>query len=146
MGAATIKRVFKKLHDRVVTYGTTRNINRTRQDLERKILEGKSKIVLLADDPFKRFWNIIIILLLIYVALYVPYNICFSKKKPGDPKTTADQVDMVVDIMFGIDIVVNFISAYDDQISGLPIIDLKKIAGNYLSGWFLIDLVAVFPV
>jgi len=80
MGGASIKRVFAKLHDRVVTYGTTKNINRTRQDIEKKILEGKSKFILLADDPFKKFWNLLVIVLLFYVAFYVPYRICFSRK------------------------------------------------------------------
>lgn len=39
MGASSIKRIFAKLHSRVVTFGTTKNINRTRQDIEKKILE-----------------------------------------------------------------------------------------------------------
>jgi DNA-binding transcriptional ArsR family regulator len=77
MGASNIKRIFKRLHDRVVTFGTTKNINRTRQDIEKKILEAKPKIVLMPDDPFKRFWSIIMIFLLGYVATLVPYHICF---------------------------------------------------------------------
>lgn len=78
MGASNIKRIFEKLHDRVVTFGTTKNINRTRQDIEKKILEKKLKIVLLADHPIKRTWNILMIFLLIYVATYVPFSICFN--------------------------------------------------------------------
>jgi uncharacterized protein YeeX (DUF496 family) len=69
----------------VVSFGTTKNINRTRQDIEKKILDQKPKIVLLADDPFKRFWNILMIFLLVYVATYVPFGICFSRALPYDP-------------------------------------------------------------
>lgn len=83
MGASSIKRIFAKLHSRVVTFGTTKNINRTRQDIEKKILEQKPKIVLLPDDPIKRFWNILMIFLLIYVATYVPYSICFKESDPS---------------------------------------------------------------
>jgi len=146
MGASNIKRVFQKLHDRVVSFGTTKNINRTRQDIEKKILDQKPKIVLLADDPFKRFWNILMIFLLAYVALYVPYGICFNKSQPGDPITAIEVVDILVDVLFFIDIIVNFISSFDDPDSGLPVISLKKIALNYLTGWFALDLVAVLPV
>lgn len=87
MGASNIKRIFKRLHDRVVTFGTTKNINRTRQDIEKKILEAKPKIVLMPDDPFKRFWNILMIFLLGYVATLVPYHICFIPKVPGAEPT-----------------------------------------------------------
>jgi len=58
----------------------------------------------------------------------------------------ADYVDLVVDFLFGIDIIVNFISAYDDPKTGYPVVSLKKIAGNYITGWFLIDFIAVLPV
>jgi hypothetical protein len=59
-------------------YGTTRNINNNVEDIEKMILEKKSKIVLLPNHPFKRFWNILVIVLLLYVATYVPFNICFG--------------------------------------------------------------------
>jgi len=87
MGASNIKRIFAKLHDRVVTFGTTKNINRTKQDIEKKILERKPRIVLLADHPIKKFWNILMIFLLIYVATYVPFSICFVDSNPDDPIT-----------------------------------------------------------
>ena len=46
--------------------------------MEKKILEKKSSLVLMPDDLFKRVWNIIIIILLFYVATYVPVSICFN--------------------------------------------------------------------
>ena len=58
----------------------------------------------------------------------------------------ADVIEMLVDILFGIDIIVNFVSAYEDPKDGLPIISFKKISVNYLTGWFFLDLIAVFPV
>ena len=53
---------------------------------------------------------------------------------------------MCVDILFGIDIIVNFLSSYEDPATGLPVISLKAIALNYLTGWFMLDLLAVLPV
>lgn len=51
---------------------------------------------------------------------------------------------MVFDILFTIDIFVQFVSAYHDDDYYL-IDDLKNIAKNYLTTWFVIDVSAIFP-
>jgi hypothetical protein len=148
IGASQIKRVFLKLHDRVINYGTTKNINIQVSDFERKILEKKSCIVLMPDDPIKRFWSILMIILLVYVVLWVPINICFYQADPNDESNDIDigtLIDGLVDGFFGIDILINFISSYEDPVNGLPVVSLKKIAINYLTSWFLIDFIAVIP-
>ena len=49
------------------------------------------------------------------MAFYVPYHICFSKNKVGDQQMeTADYIEIIVDVLFGIDIIVNFVSSYED--------------------------------
>jgi len=53
---------------------------------------------------------------------------------------------MFVDALFLIDIIINFVSAYEDPSTGLPIISLKKIAVNYVTGWFILDILAIMPV
>ena len=53
-------------------------------------------------------------------------------------------MEATVDILFGIDIVVNFISAVEDS-NGRLIVDHKTIAKNYMSGWFWLDFLACFP-
>jgi hypothetical protein len=63
-----------------------------------------------------------------------------------DPMSGEDILDACVDGLFLIDILINFISAYEDPATGLPVISLKKIAINYLTGWFFLDLLAVMPV
>lgn len=53
-------------------------------------------------------------------------------------------VDLLVDIMFIIDILINFRTTYvspTDEVVSHP----SKIAVHYLRGWFLIDLVAAIP-
>ena len=44
------------------------------------------------------------------------------------------------------DIPINFITAYEDEYTTLPVVDLKSIANNYLKGWFFIDFLTVLPV
>lgn len=137
--------MFDKLHCRVISYGTTKNINNKPVDMEKKILEKKSVFVLMPDNQFKRFWNIIVMTLLLYVATYVPYSTCFNQKQ-GDFTTPIEIFDLLVDLIFGLDMFVNFISAYEDPTSGLPVVDLGLIARNYISGWFFLDLMACMPV
>ena len=51
---------------------------------------------------------------------------------------------MLVDIMFIIDIIINFRTTYvnsQEEVISLP----SKIAAHYFKGWFLIDLVAAVP-
>ena len=96
------------------------------------------------DDAFRRFWNILMIVLLIYVVTYVPISICFVDG--ASEGVNAGQIlDQIVDIFFAMDLFIAFISAYEDPSTGLPVVSLKAIACNYLSGWFIIDFIAVFP-
>lgn len=57
---------------------------------------------------------------------------------------TWEYINLIVDVFFGIDIIVIYFSAfYDDD---FVIIDnLKDIARNYIIGWFLLDLMAITP-
>ena len=53
-------------------------------------------------------------------------------------------IELFFDVLFGIDIIVNFLSAYYDEDFILND-GLKIIAYNYVRTWLLIDLVAIFP-
>jgi potassium voltage-gated channel Eag-related subfamily H member 2 len=58
-----------------------------------------------------------------------------------DPLTA---IDLIVDIMFLIDILINFRTTYvnkNDEVVSHP----GKIAVHYFKGWFLIDMVAAIP-
>jgi len=58
-----------------------------------------------------------------------------------DPLTI---VDLVVDIMFIVDILINFRTTYvnkNDEVVSHP----GKIAVHYFKGWFLIDMIAAIP-
>jgi type III secretory pathway component EscR len=105
--------VFFKLHQRVINYGTNKNINNSTSDIEKKILEGKSIFILLPDDNIKKFWNILMIFLLFYVATWVPYNICFNASE-SEGMEWVEPVDLCVDFLFLIDILINFLSSYED--------------------------------
>ena len=97
------------------------------------------------ETVFKTIWNLIIIGLLGYTATLAPFRIAFYEDT-GDFWSTFFKVfDILVDILFGLDIIVNFLSAYEKP-DGKYEYDLKNIAMNYITGFFLIDFVATIPI
>lgn len=79
--------------------------------------------------------------MLILTALITPIRVCFIEDEDSDDWLP---VDLFFDGYFGLDIFVNFVSAYINEQSKL-IIEWDLIIINYLTGWFPIDLIAIFP-
>jgi len=53
--------------------------------------------------------------------------------------------EMCIDIVFIIDIGVNFRTAYNDPQTGEPVYDAWKVAKQYMGSWFIIDVVSGIP-
>eukprot|EP01052_Picozoa_sp_SAG31_P012606 SAG31_NODE_741_length_12429_cov_13.571127_10_plen_316_part_00 len=83
-----------------------------------------------------------------YVAITIPLRIGFERQEWSDPQTGWFWFELLVDIYFWIDIVINFRTAYrvGDDPSMELIIDPRLIAKRYLKGWFPIDLVSCLPI
>lgn len=91
-------------------------------------------------NKYKMAWDMYVVFLLLYTAIFVPYKVCFV-----DDSTDFDFIfDMFVDASFFTDIILTFFSAVDDG-KGNVITSKKEIAFRYLSGWFWIDLVTTIP-
>lgn len=71
----------------------------------------------------KAIWTIIIIILLVYTAIFVPFKIAFILDDGGDFVA----LDTTVDVLFAIDIIVNFLSAVEGK-NGKLVTDHKTIA------------------
>ncbi|KAB5586487.1 hypothetical protein PHYPO_G00002230 [Pangasianodon hypophthalmus] len=107
------------------------------------------KWTVLHYSPFKAVWDWLILLLVIYTAIVTPYSAAFllGSEKENDTCTYCkplNNVDLVVDIMFIIDILINFRTTYvnaNDEVVSHPL----RIAVHYFKGWFLIDMVAAIP-
>lgn len=110
------------------------------------------KWTILHYSPFKAVWDWLILLLVLYTAVFTPYSAAFllsehPDKGPADCGYTCNPlnvVDLVVDVMFIIDIVINFRTTYvnrNDEVVSHP----GRIAQHYFKGWFLIDIVAAIP-
>lgn len=84
--------------------------------------------------------NILVAVLLMYTVFMAPMQACFNFMIDG-PITIVDQL---IDVLFGLDIVVSFSSAYiqKDKI----VVSRSLIASHYLRTWFFFDFIAVLPV
>uniref|UniRef100_A0A8C7JEV6 Voltage-gated inwardly rectifying potassium channel KCNH2 n=1 Tax=Oncorhynchus kisutch TaxID=8019 RepID=A0A8C7JEV6_ONCKI len=109
------------------------------------------KWTILHYSPFKAVWDWVILLLVIYTAIFTPYSAAFllSDQEEAAMQTCGycsplNVVDLIVDIMFIVDIVINFRTTYvntnDEVVS-----QSQRIAVHYFKGWFLIDMVAAIP-
>nr|XP_025855337.1 potassium voltage-gated channel subfamily H member 6 isoform X3 [Vulpes vulpes] len=107
---------------------------------------------LLHYSPFKAVWDWLILLLVIYTAIFTPYSAAFLLSDQDESQrvdcgytcSPLTVVDLIVDIMFVVDIVINFRTTYvntNDEVVSHP----RRIAVHYFKGWFLIDMVAAIP-
>ncbi|XP_061834326.1 voltage-gated inwardly rectifying potassium channel KCNH7-like isoform X2 [Nerophis lumbriciformis] len=110
------------------------------------------KFTILHYSPFKAVWDWLILLLVIYTAIFTPYSAAFLlndleeqiRQECGYSCSPLNVVDLIVDIMFIVDILINFRTTYvniNEEVVSHP----GKIAIHYFKGWFLIDMVAAIP-
>ena len=102
--------------------------------------EKKKNFIILPDSKFKKLWDSLIALVILYSSICTPYKLAFEDSNSNKE----DVVDIIVDILLGIDLVLNFFSAYYDSEENL-VKSRKKIIIKYLKGWFIIDFISIFP-
>lgn len=110
------------------------------------------KWIMLHYSPCKAVWDWVILLLVLYTAIFTPYSAAFllnelaqkQRRVCGYTCNPLNIVDAIVDILFMVDIVISFRTTYvnhNDEVVTHP----KLIAIHYIKGWFLIDMVAALP-
>ncbi|XP_050021038.1 potassium voltage-gated channel subfamily H member 8 [Alexandromys fortis] len=104
----------------------------------------KSKFILLHFSTFKAGWDWLILLATFYVAVTVPYNVCFIGNEDLSTTRSTTVSDIAVEILFIIDIILNFRTTYVSK-SGQVIFEARSICIHYVTTWFIIDLIAALP-
>uniref|UniRef100_A0A671URT5 Potassium voltage-gated channel, subfamily H (eag-related), member 5a n=1 Tax=Sparus aurata TaxID=8175 RepID=A0A671URT5_SPAAU len=97
--------------------------------------------IILHYCTFKTTWDWVILILTFYTAIMVPYNVSFKTKQNNLVWLV---LDSVVDVIFLIDIVLNFHTTFVGP-AGEVVSDAKLIRMNYLKTWFVIDLLSCLP-
>ncbi|XP_072571169.1 voltage-gated delayed rectifier potassium channel KCNH8 [Paramormyrops kingsleyae] len=109
----------------------------------------KSRFILLHYGTFKAGWDWLILLATFYVAVTVPYNVCFTAVGGRDEGSSASRSppsvsDILVEILFILDIVLNFRTTYVST-SGQVVYDARSICVHYATTWLFVDLIAALP-
>ena len=103
------------------------------------------KYLLRALDPdgyFKWNWNLIIVLFITTDLLFLPFTMAF-RDVITQLEANFDVLDAVQNVVFFIDIFLNFHTAYDED--GILTYKHSKITRHYLQNWFWLDFISIFP-
>ena len=112
------------------------------QEFKEEIHIDKSGIFEI-NHPKKIYFEIFVIILAIYNCFGIPLEICFS---PVAMEATEFLIiNSIIDIIFGIDIYVQFKTTFYDPLSGDEIFDKKIIFWTYMKGRFIVDFLATVP-
>lgn len=97
--------------------------------------------IIAVDNPIKSKFDVFVLVLVGYSCITSLYNAAFT------PLENRGIIiwDWMVEAFFYTDLVLSFFHAYIDEETDEIVEDFDSIYKNYLGGWFIIDLVAVFP-
>mmetsp|Transcript_18439 Transcript_18439/g.39934 ORF Transcript_18439/g.39934 Transcript_18439/m.39934 type:complete len:750 (-) Transcript_18439:98-2347(-) len=101
--------------------------------------------IILPHNKYRTGWDIFMAWLLSILAFYIPFRVCFYFDSADSDRKAIFWIELGADCLFVIDIVLNFLTAYGDPKTKIMIVDPKKIAKRYLTGFFFVDVIATFP-
>lgn len=99
---------------------------------------SKCRCIIYQDGTFRTFWDLLVMFLLLYVLLSLPFTMGF------DQLPALVYTDYIGDILFLIDIGINFRTTYIGP-EELVVTSGTKIALQYMKTWFVIDLASSVP-
>ena len=98
------------------------------------------------NSKSKMIFDFVVILSTLVYCMKIIYQLCFYGFDSNDMDDIEGKIfDYVILILNAIYIILNFFHSYLDKKTGEIITNTKKIALNYLKGWFFIDFISSFP-
>ncbi|OQS06854.1 tetrameric potassium-selective cyclic nucleotide gated channel-like [Thraustotheca clavata] len=97
-------------------------------------------------NPFKLEWDIFLGALIVYNVMSIPFQFAFQGGYVGEDTRLPSfiSLDYVVDVFFGIDMLITFRTAFIDE-EGHIEYNATRITTRYLKWWFWIDFISTFP-
>ncbi|EAR82348.1 cation channel family protein (macronuclear) [Tetrahymena thermophila SB210] len=135
----TLKLKNIKVIDRQISKTLQEFIKLNRKDTKQQSELFLQKFVIKLDNKYKSFWDIFVLLTIAYNVATVAFYVTF------DTIEALQIVDIIVEVVFGLDIILRFFHEYKDPESFEIVSDIKRIAHRYLRFWFWIDIVALIP-
>lgn len=87
-------------------------------------------------------WDLMISIILLVTCITTPFDLAFQEET--DAATNYVIFRYVIDFLFGIDIIINFNSATQNQIFEIED-DRTTLSLNYFKGWFWVDFLSIIP-
>lgn len=95
------------------------------------------------NSNFKKRWDITQAIILVYIALVVPFRVGYKQASEG----VTYGIDLVIDLYFYVDIVFNFITGVPHEVDeDIIVYNSWEIAKTYARTWLGIDIVACLPI
>ena len=89
-------------------------------------------------------YDMIVFFAALYSLIYIPYEITIESVCFNSNKNLRFYINYFIDILFIIDVIINFFVSFYSQ-KDVLMKKPKKVAFHYLRGWFFIDFLAAFP-
>ena len=99
------------------------------------------RCVILQDNKCKILWDMYIMFILLATTFIIPYRLAFVPTDPIEWQVAY----YVFDLMFFFDMVLCFFTTFTDPYKQIEVTSHKRIAVNYFSFWFTIDLLSILP-
>jgi hypothetical protein len=125
---------FAKVKKDILDYGTSKYTE------TQETKPHAFNFIILPTYKIKLVWDFITMVLLLYTATFVPFKLAFLDS--GNKSIVV--IDLIVDVLFGVDIIANFVTAYFEDDYRL-ITSHCRIASRYIKTWFIFDLIVCFP-
>ena len=91
-------------------------------------------------------WDLLIIFFALYNCVMIPLNVAFNTELDEVLPTWLDIGEKFIDIMFVLDIFLNFRTTFINPKTNIEIIEPERVAKNYLNSIrFPVDLLASIP-
>lgn len=105
--------------------------------------EDRKLCLIYPNDKYKSlYWDTVVSVILLITCFLTPLNLAFSEEL--DLIGWYVIMNYIIDFLFLIDIFVNFMTAFHRDNHEL-VEHRWEIIKNYLTGWFIIDFLAIFP-
>jgi hypothetical protein len=106
-------------------------------------VESDTAFLISALTPWRRWWDVLMLLLLMWTLVSVPLSVAFLEDEPLFTSSSIFIINKFVDSVFMADMLLNMITV--PLTKGSLRFEHSYVVSEYLRGWFLIDLAGSIP-
>ena len=145
VGCGVVISQFAAIQTKVSYFGrqmiSTDNVSLRYEMLMNRFNNPKWFKLIFPESKFKSMWDMLMLVLVFYTAMYAPYRTAFMSYNSSD---TLFFFECMCDFLLLLDIVISLMTPYERTDGSLEC-NFRKIRTNYILGSLTMDLVAIIP-